>query len=180
MKKVVITGGTHSGKTSLILRLSELGYPVIPEAAIEVIKRLNELIGTEAQVAWRAQHLCAFQGIVWDRMLKLELGVERSADSVFYDRGFFDGFAYLKDHDEKMRELFDARYRSYALYNKAFVLETLPEYNERRRTGRTSTYQDSCETGKALARIYSEEKIETIWLPVMSVEERCEFVLSNI
>ncbi|MGR8930422.1 MAG: AAA family ATPase [Gammaproteobacteria bacterium] len=180
MKKIVITGGTHSGKTSLITRLADRGYITVEEAAIKIITQVNELIGIQEQIEWRKRNPVAFQELVWDRMLKLEQGLPDTLDLVFYDRGLLDGFAYLKKISPVVMEYFSERFKPSANYYKAFVLETIPDFNQRRDTGRTSTYETSCETGRLLVDVYKKDNIDTIVVPMMSLDDRCEFVLKNI
>ncbi|RLI44817.1 hypothetical protein DRO69_06575, partial [Candidatus Bathyarchaeota archaeon] len=44
-RKCVITGGPGSGKTTLVNKLSSLGFKVIPEAARLVVEREAKLTG---------------------------------------------------------------------------------------------------------------------------------------
>jgi predicted ATPase len=44
---VVLTGGPHSGKTTLIEELRRRGQRVVPEAALALIEELNAAMGVE-------------------------------------------------------------------------------------------------------------------------------------
>ena len=48
---VIVTGGSFSGKTSLIRELAARGHEVLPESAFEVISELNRTHGIERQAS---------------------------------------------------------------------------------------------------------------------------------
>ena len=48
---IVLTGGSGVGKTTLVESLAARGYPIVPEAAMQVIDALNGLVGPEKQLA---------------------------------------------------------------------------------------------------------------------------------
>jgi predicted ATPase len=152
----------------------------VEEAAIKIISTLNELFGTHEVVEWRERHPMAFQELIWARILRLEINIDHSTDIVFFDRGLLDGFAYLKDFSDETLDYFLKRYKPRSDYYKAFVLETIPDFDERKDTGRTSTLEVSYKTGKSLIDVYTKANIETIFVPLMSVDERYEFILRNI
>ncbi|MFH0837379.1 MAG: hypothetical protein V1870_04580 [Candidatus Aenigmatarchaeota archaeon] len=54
--KIVISGGTYAGKTSIIHEFSKEGYKTIPDIGMHVIEELNKKMGTEKQKAWRKKH----------------------------------------------------------------------------------------------------------------------------
>ena len=62
--KIVITGGPYSGKTTLIEELEDRGCNVLHEAAIELIKELNDKFGVAGQKAWREKHFSEFQEMI--------------------------------------------------------------------------------------------------------------------
>lgn len=178
MKRVVITGGTHSGKTTLINYLEKEGYSVVHEAAIDVIESLGILAGVDNVVGWRRRYPLAFQELVWERVCALESKLDLDSKVVFFDRGLFDGLAYSESKD--FYRVFDVRFREKASYDVAFVLDTLSDYHLRAETGRTSSYEASVEVGKKLAEIYSEEGVRTYRVSEDSVINRVEFIIKTL
>ena len=180
MKKIVITGGTHSGKTTLIELLEKKGYFVVHEAAIEIIKSLNTLIGINEQKRWRAEYIFAFQDLVWKKIMNLESTCPPNMDYVFLDRGIFDGLAYIGPIDSVKEGYFRKNFAQHTHYDAAFVLDTLTNFDKRLNTGRTSNYEQSCNIGNKLYEIYTNERIRTHKVPVLPIEERCDLILRNL
>src|SRR5687767_4462428 len=95
--RVVVTGGPHSGKTTLLHALAERGCRTVPESALQVIDELNERFGVAGQVEWRKSNRLEFQEMIAARQLALEAAVDESDPRpVFFDRGLHDGLAYCK------------------------------------------------------------------------------------
>ncbi len=180
MKKVVITGGTYSGKTTLISHFSNEGYRVVNEAASEILSQLNGLLGLESQRKWRARNTLAFQDLIWSRIQLLESKVigAKEDEIVFFDRGIYDGFAYLEG--EEVDHLFSKYYGAHSGYHYAFVLQTLRGFDERKDSGRISTEISSIQAGKRLENVYRSRGVETYRVPIMSVSERASWILARL
>lgn len=82
---IVITGGPSVGKSTLLSELRNGGFTVVPEQATEVIKEGKIL-------PWENRDL--FQREVLRRQLEAEAQFLNSEETVFVDRGIFDGEAY--------------------------------------------------------------------------------------
>ena len=174
MRKIVLTGGPWSGKSTLATRLSERGCAVAPEAAIRVIDALREELGDAPARHWREAHAHAFQLRI--AVLQEELEAEamaRGAAVVVCDRGLPDGIAYLRlrGHDVPA-ELTAAARR--VRYDQVLLLDTLSDFRSRPDTGRTDDRADSLRLRELLDAIYREHGHEPLPVPELPLEERLD------
>lgn len=179
-KKIVITGGSCCGKTTVINELQKLGHTTVPEAAILVIDSLNKSKGIEGQKLWRKEHPVEFQIMITKKQVELEKeAVVKNDGPVFVDRGVFDGLAYCRVQNvsapNKVLELIEGNQ-----YSKAFVLDTLSNFEQRADTGRTSSYEKSARTRDLLIGVYQEKGIEVKLVQEMSVTDRVSLILANM
>jgi predicted ATPase len=172
----VLTGGPYSGKTTLVQALADAGLRTVPEAAIEVIERLNEIMGPANQRRWRRAHLPEFQRMVLELQLERERALPPGRAPVFLDRGVADGIAYYRDAglESPGRLVACARARP---YRRAFVLETLETFDGRRGSGRTSSRDDSVRLGALLETVYRDLGVPVTRITRTSVPERIDAVL---
>ncbi|MFA6023342.1 MAG: ATP-binding protein [Candidatus Pacearchaeota archaeon] len=87
-KKIVLTGGPGTGKSSIILALENLGEYTIRESAEDYIK-LRQAQGQATP--WIEAD---FQEKILELQLQRESRVPREIERVFIDRGVADGLAY--------------------------------------------------------------------------------------
>ena len=139
--KIVLTGGPHSGKTSLLEELARRGFQVVPEAAIGIIEALVAELGREQARAWRQSHVPQFQ----ERIARAQVELERSARAAsaatcFCDRGLIDGLAYMR-----LVGASPTPYISQAVaesnYDAVVLCEICLPFKPRVETGRTSDLQ---------------------------------------
>jgi predicted ATPase len=179
MRRIVITGGTHAGKTTLVRAMGEAGFATVPEAALLVIDQLNGELGVAEQVAWRKGHQGEFQA----RVARLHLELEESTppkrdDLVFCDRGVLDGLAYCAALAEPPIELVRAsRTRRYAA---VFVLDTIEPFVGRRETGRTSDLETSLRLSETIEKIYRDASYPVERLAVAPVSTRVGWILERL
>jgi predicted ATPase len=174
---VVITGGPGSGKTSVVDHLASLGYPTVPEAAIQLIDELNRERGLAGQVAWRKQHQAEFSRRVMARQVALEGACKIPEGTIgFCDRGRPDVLAYAElaghDLDSEMRRLVECH-----RYLGVFLLDTLSRFPDRPETGRTSDRERSLRLAERLEATYRSLGYEPVRVPERPVAERAGLVL---
>lgn len=176
IKKYVITGGSSSGKTTIIERLKELGYETIPEAARSII--ISETVKSKKKKGYDPilpqTHPMEFQRLVTALQMKLEAKIRISP--VFLDRCLADGIAYL---EYKSKPVPDNIFYSIkkAGYSKIFFLERL-EYqkdNERK-----ENEKEAIAIHENLSQVYSRLEFEVIKIPPYSVDRRIEIILESI
>lgn len=178
-RKIVITGGPGSGKSTMVGALERIGFAAVPEAAIECINELSTQMGVEAQKQWRAAHKDEFQMMVARRQLVLEEEVDPDAEVIFFDRGRLDGHGYAKFFSQTLRQ--DLRELAEACeYQRVFVLDTLEEevFAARGSDGRTSQRAASVEIGAAIEQVYRDFKYKPERVPVLPLHKRVEYVLN--
>lgn len=170
IKRYILTGGPGIGKTTVISLLSSAGYTIVPETARLIIE--EEQRKRSDILPWK--DLQKFQDVVAERQIHLE--TYANGDIVFQDRSIVDGYGYsmlggVKPHDliEKV-----ARER----YEKIFLLDPLPDYKND-----TSRIENAKEAGKihtAIVLAYEYFDYEPITVPVMTPEERMEYILQRL
>lgn len=177
---VVLTGGSHSGKTTCINALAARGYQTIPEAGLMAINELNEKLGVRNQTLWRRDHFAEFQALVTRKQVLNESGhrSDPKHPCVFCDRGIADGLAYCQLHDQLPSSELLHYVRTHP-YHAAFVLDTLPIFDQRSDTGRSSTPKDSIELNHYLKQAYQAIGCTVYAVPVASVEDRLTFITGH-
>lgn len=180
MRKIVITGGAYSGKSTLVEHLSREGFAVAPEAALRVIETLNAELGLAAAQAWRRANPAAFQARIASLQLAAEAEAERSgARIVVCDRGLHDGIAYCRHWGidlppELVRAVRGRR------YDAVFVLETLGSFDARAETGRVDDHAESLRIRTLVDEVYREYDHAPRAVPEMSIAARLRHILDAI
>lgn len=155
----------------MINRLQILGYPTVPETAIEIIQANPEL---------RAIDQFAFQTLVVNKQIEREEAIQSNGKQfIFLDRSLIDSLAYCTlrhiPHPPGLDEACHA-----TDYHAIFVLETLSNFDPRADTGRTSTAETSRQTYDLLLQAYKTYGYAVTHVPDWPVEKRIEFILSTL
>ena len=95
-KKVVITGGPGSGKSTLINLLERYGYFCIKEFSRSLIQKSK----SEGQENYFKTNPIEFSRIIWEKRIEQlieasQLGLKKDKPFVFFDRGIHDVIAYM-------------------------------------------------------------------------------------
>lgn len=164
---IVITGGPSVGKSTLINELRKSGFAVVPEQATEVIKEGKIL-------PWENRDL--FQREVLKRQLEAEAPFYDSKDTVFVDRGVFDGEAYYQCDGIEPPSVF--KELSAMQYSKVLLLEPLGVFVQ---DGiRFENIEFTVRITQVLHDVYSAKGLEVIRIPAGTVERRSQVALSSI
>jgi predicted ATPase len=168
----VISGGPGTGKTTLITLLQLRGYATVPEMARHYIDEQLALGKSFNEVE---NHQVAFQHAVLERQLAAEklLPFDRVT---FFDRGIPDTLAYYQYHKLPEDELITKAVAACS-YKKVFLLDPLPIVSDYARKETERQQHDLC---KRIREVYASLPFPTVRVPVMSPNERVEFVLSNV
>jgi predicted ATPase len=170
--RVVLTGGPHAGKTTLLRSLEKKGHHVLPEAALAEIEQLVRDLGTEAARAWRQTNMAEFQLRVSERQARIEAGVtERHPGPCFFDRGVIDGLAYCQ-HRGVVPPAGLVEASKQARYDLVIVCELVLPFESRAASGRISDEQAARALQDLLERTYQAHGVRTVRLPVTSTEKR--------
>ena len=171
--RVAVTGGPGAGKTSVLQRLEQRGYTVVPEAAREIIAE-RKAKGLSA----RPPPL-EFAQAIFGRDAERYHSVAETEKVVFFDRTILDSLGMMAE----LGQLSDSdRHRllaRYPYYPTAFIL---PPWREIYRTDseRDQTYEDAVRVYESLRDWYVECDYTLIEVPPATVDERCDFLLQSL
>lgn len=174
VKRIVITGGPGSGKTSLINHLETDGYPVHHEQARIFIDKANK--GLSNLSPWVDHEAFA------NKVFKARLSdYERAqfGNFNFYDRGLPDTIAYLVRDGKKIPDdwisLVTAKRYSKLVFIAPPWEEIFQSDSERQETA------DELENiHEHLVNTYENFGYELRELPKVSIQERIEFIISEL
>jgi len=169
----VITGGPCSGKTTVAEILGKKGYKVIYEMArlyideeIKKGKTLGEIRKNEYE----------FQ----KKILELKIEVEKKLPKdklTFIERGIPDSTAYYQQLCGVEKDDFLEKALKECKYKKVFLFEML---DYKKDYARVESSDEALNLEKALEKSYQDLGIEVIRVPKMSIDERVNFILSNL
>lgn len=168
----VVTGGPGSGKTTTINLLKARGYKTTIEHARHYID--TQLVrGRTVEEIRRNQ--AAFQLNVLHMQMEQEASLSPD-EVVFLDRAIPDALAYYRflhlPEDEQLREALKN-----VSYKKVFVLECLPLVNDYARREDEAAQKSIQEL---LIGVYSSLHFPLVRVPVLSPEERVNFILNHL
>lgn len=184
MKKYIITGGPHSGKSSVLKILEKKGIQVLHETARLII--LEDQEKKKADPTYRHLYPWEDQSIFCRRCHERQVKREKSlsGDLVILDRSVIDNLAYaavagIELNPEIYKDIINAGYEK-----KVFLFELLDSYKTDRQR------KDSEEQVKAVHRVlikaYSDLGFEIINIPVFSddkdtnIQKRAETILEHL
>jgi predicted ATPase len=166
----VITGAVCCGKTTLIDLLADQGFQTVPEIGRQYIERevargrsLDEIFGSEAD-----------ERAMTDMQRRTEHGL-RATDVAFLDRALPDYLWFWRLFGLNVNELLAQCYHH--RYASVFILDPLPLELDGARI------EDDAYTvllDEALDRDYSALGYRVMRVPVLSPQERLEFVLARL
>jgi len=171
-KRVVITGGACSGKTSIINNLASRGYSVVEEMARQILEERGK---PKTRQEWEQ-----FQLDIFNRQSRLELQKLKQTHKdnlIFLDRGLIDSLAYsnhilgyfpvnLSEQDQNELQ---------SRYNQVFALDLLPFEDDGLRVENS---QEAKRIHERIIQTYQEFNYNPMQVPVMaSPQERADFIL---
>jgi len=167
----VITGTVSSGKTTLIDQLADRGFQTVPEVGRQYIERE---IAKGRKIEEIRANTTTLAPILKDIMLGNEQGLPAN-EVVFLDRGFPDALSFYRANGRNPNEILaDCFHHRYA---SVFLLDRFPVEWDGIRTEDDATADLIDEW---LARDYSALGYDVVKVPVLSIQERLEFVLERL
>lgn len=174
-KKIVITGGPGTGKSSVIKDLEEKGYVCLHEVSREI---------TAAAQKQGISQLFLEKPILFSEKLQ-EARIQQhqqsdkiSCNSVFFDRGLPDVVAYMEYFNTSYPSKFTTACQKYR-YHKVFLL---PPWKEIYKNDgeRYESFEQALLIHEFLKKSYLSYGYEPIEVPQNSVENRSDFILNNL
>lgn len=168
----VITGGPSSGKTTTVNLLRDRGFSTTIEHARHYIDLRR--IGGETVDEIRARQR-EFQRGVLEMQLKQEAALDPD-QVVFLDRAIPDSLAYYRFLDlEPDPRLLQAL--KTVSYKKTFLLDLLPLESD---YARTEDRADQQTIHRLLTEVYTSLPTPVIRVPVLSPDDRADFIVSSL
>lgn len=174
-RKIVITGGPGTGKTSVIKALEEKGYDCLHEISRQITleaqkKGISQLFLKEP--------LLFSELLLEGRIKQHEEAEKRASEVIFIDRGIPDVVAYMDYFGNEYPPVFKEVCTQYA-YEKIFVLPPWKEIyisdNER-----YETYEEAVSIHDHLVESYENSGYRPVEVPFGSVMERTAFILDHL
>lgn len=174
-KKIVITGGPGTGKSSIIHKLESRGHACLHE--------ISRQVTLEAQKEGIAQLFLEKPLLFSEKLLEGRIRQHREAnslskDKVFIDRGVHDVIAYMEYFDTSCPAEFIKACKDH-IYDLVFILPPWKDIytsdNER-----YETYEEAQQISRFLSRTYQQYGYDPIEVPIGPVNDRAEFILSNL
>lgn len=171
----VFTGGSSSGKSSIIDGLREAGHICVPEAGRIVVREENAS-GGDGQ-PW--VNLERFADLIFEKALEAFESHEALSTPVFFDRSFIEALSCAKGLERETPQRHIDIARSHRFNPKVFVTPPWQEIftND---AERKTTFEAAVVDYEVNTATYRECGYELIEVPRLSVEERVAFVLERV
>jgi len=173
-RKIVITGGPGTGKTSIIDHLKSQGHFCLAEISREVILAARQQ-GIEQ--LFLTDPLLFSQKLLEGRIAQYEQ-VEKEQKTIFFDRGIPDVVAYMDYFKTSYPEHFNEACRNHP-YDTLFLLPPWKEIycsdNER-----YENFEQAKDIHNALKETYQSFGYTPIEVPTDTVKNRANFIISQL
>ena len=174
-KRIVITGGPGTGKTSLINTLAARGFSHMPEVSRDVTRAAREK-GIEQ--LFLHDPIRFSQALLEARIQQHKAGEAHLGRPLFYDRGVPDVIAYL----DYLGTAFDPGFEQACFehrYDAVFILPPWMDIFEQD-DERYETFQEAQRIHEFLLRRYQKVGYQPLSVPEGSLSYRLDFILNAI
>lgn len=173
-KRVVISGGPCTGKTSIINTLDKIGYPCLHEFSRHIIE---EGIRTQNNIVpWG--NLPAFTEKVFEGRIE-QFNKGNEVKLAFYDRSIVDSIAYMEYDAVEVPQKYIQGALEYRYFPKVFVT---PFWEEIYTTDdqRIEPIEKAQRLERYIIESYQKFDYEVLIVPKMSIQDRIDFILDHI
>ncbi len=181
-KRIVITGGPGTGKTSVIRVLEQKGYfcfhEVIRDLTLEAKRNGDPTKFHSNPLAFVDDPFRFNQFLLETRLAHFKAGEDLDHKVVFYDRGLPDVLAYMKYFEQEYPEEF-VSYCERHKYDRVIILPPWEDIYTRDEE-RLESFDQAIEIHEELVNTYSEFRYPSITVPRGSVEERAEYIINQV
>jgi predicted ATPase len=181
-KRIVITGGPGTGKTSVIRVLEEKGYfcfhEVVRDFTLEAKRNGDPASIQSNPLAFVDDPFSFNQQILNARLAHYRAGDGLDREVVFYDRGIPDVLAYMRYFDQAYPREFQVCCEEHK-YDRVVVLppwEDIYTQDEER----LESFAQAMEIHEELIGMYAEFRYEIRIVPHGTVEERADYIINHV
>src|SRR3989338_3881014 len=83
MRRVILSGTSYAGKSTLLDALAKEGYITVPEAETEIRQGLREKLGEDATRKWIRENYFKFKNLVGLRAAEIESSIDAGPDETW-------------------------------------------------------------------------------------------------
>jgi predicted ATPase len=167
----VITGAPCSGKTAVILGLEQMGYRVVHEAARAFI---DEQVQNGRSIPEIKSDVSSFENVILSQKIKIERSLPDN-EIIFLDRAIPDSIAYFIVEGITPR---DPIHKSKSIRYKNIFLFARLKFEKDDVRSEDDVIADRLD--RLLQKSYELLDYDVIRVPVMSIQDRIEFILERI
>lgn len=181
-KKIVISGGPGTGKTSIINALKKKGFycfdEIIRSLTLEAKKEVNESSHVSNPIAFAKDPMDFNKRLLNGRIDQFKESNSLSNEIIFFDRGIPDVLAYMDYFNQEYDDLFTNACKTHN-YSTLFLL---PPWKAIYKTDneRFETFEEVENIHKHLVETYKYFGYNIIEVPFGSVEERTNYIINSI
>ncbi|MDR5590104.1 ATP-binding protein [Christiangramia sp. SM2212] len=174
-RKIVITGGPGTGKSSIVHNLEKKGEKCLHEISRQVTLEAQK---EGIDQLFLEQPLLFSEKLLEGRLNQFKEASAYNSDHIFIDRGLPDVVAYMDYFDTNYPEIFDNTCQNNR-YDQIFIL---PPWKEIYKSDneRYESFEEALKISSYLYSTYKRYGYEPIEVPKLSVEDRTNFILDKI
>ena len=174
-KRILLTGGPSTGKTTLLNYLQSLGYKCLVEISREVIKEAQQ-DGIEQLFL---KNPLLFSKLLCDARVK-QFTEANTLDTnyVFYDRGIPDTVAYMDFIEQEYTQDYTAACKAHT-YDQVFIL---PPWEDIHITDseRYESFKQAQDIHQELLKTYKKYNYTLIEVPLGKIKDRAQFIITKL
>ncbi len=172
-KRIVISGGPATGKTTIIHALQERGYRCLPEYSRQIITQ--EVAKGSDVLPW--DNLTAFT----EKVISGRIDQYRQAEEgiTFYDRSVVDSLAYMHLDKLPVKEDWTAFLEAHRYDQTVFITEPWKEIFETD-AERKESWQTLLHLHEYIVSTYLDWNYDVCFVPKLPVQERVDFILNKV
>ncbi len=175
-KKIVITGGPGTGKSTVIIELEKQNYTCMHEISREVTLMAKK---SGIEQLFLKDPLLFSKLLLEGRVQQFKKAKNIETDLVFFDRGIADVSAYMNYLGVSYPPIFKEESENNRYNNPIFLMPPWKEIyitdNER-----YESYEQSLAIHNHLELAYKNLGYNIVEVPIGNVKERAKFILENI